>query len=236
MSVRVWAVVPAAGQGRRMGGTIPKQYLLLAGKPVLQRTVERLITHPRVRGVVVALAADDARWATLPCARMVGVSTVTGGAQRCHSVLAALNAVAGHAAPEDWVMVHDAARPCVRAADVEALVAVAGRHPVGGLLAVPVRDTMKRAGPGNEVVATVDRAGLWHALTPQMFRIGVLRRAIEAALAAGIVVTDEAQAIEHTGLAPLLVPGHADNIKVTEPQDHALAQLYLERQEEEPCA
>lgn len=232
MSTRAWAVVPAAGRGRRMAGAVPKQYLVLAGKPILQHTVERLVGHPRVRGVVVVLAAGDAHWDGLDLAARERVITVTGGDERCHSVLAALTHLAALAEGSDWVMVHDAARPCVRADDIDALVTAAGAHAVGGLLAVPVRDTMKRAGPGDEIVQTVDRHGLWHAQTPQMFRLAELRSAIEAALAAGVTVTDEAQALELRGRMPLLVAGHADNIKVTEPQDAALAELFLRRQDE----
>lgn len=231
---RAWAVVPAAGRGLRMGGDVPKQYLPLAGRPILQHTVARLAGHPRVRGVVVALAADDARWPGLGFTAPA-VRTVVGGAERVHSVLAALDALAGFPEADggDWVMVHDAARPCVRPADIEALADRAGAHPVGGLLALPVRDTMKRAGADGAVAETVDRTGLWHALTPQMFRLAALRDALRAALAAGRVPTDEAQAMELAGARPLLVAAHADNIKVTEPQDQALAELYLRRQAEE---
>lgn len=232
MNASVWAVVPAAGRGQRMGAALPKQYLPLAGKPIVQHAVERLVAHPRVRAVVVALAADDRHWATLELnLEHERVLTVTGGAERCLSVLAALGRLAGLAAADDWVLVHDAARPCLRAGDLDALIEACLGHPVGGLLATPVRDTLKRAGPAGEVVATVERTGLWHALTPQMFRLASLTAAIEAALASGVTVTDEAQAMELAGHAPLLVPGHADNIKVTEPRDRELAELYMRRGE-----
>ncbi len=232
MPARAWAVVPAAGQGLRMGADVPKQYLPLTGKPILQHTVERLAAHPRVRGVLVALAADDRRWPALGFTAPA-VRTVGGGAERVHSVLAALDALSGYAGAGDWVMVHDAARPCVRPVDIETLVERASAHPVGGLLALPVRDTMKRAAADGTVAETVERAGLWHALTPQMFRLAPLQGALRAALAAGRIPTDEAQAMELVGARPLLVPAHADNIKVTEPQDLALAELYLRRQAEE---
>jgi 2-C-methyl-D-erythritol 4-phosphate cytidylyltransferase len=216
-----------------MRADLPKQYLPLAGRPLLAHAIGRMVEHPAVRGVVVALRADDELWATAGYATDARVRIVAGGAERCHSVLNALVHLDRSGAGEDWVLVHDAARPCVRAADIDALLRAGAEHPVGALLAVPVRDTMKRAGPGGEVIATVDRGGLWHAQTPQMFRVGRLKSALESALAGGVVVTDEAQALERLGHAPLLVPGHADNIKVTEPYDYWLAEALLARQREE---
>jgi len=232
----VWTLVPAAGKGSRMGGGPPKQYRLLAGKPILEWSLERAAAHPRVAGVVVALAAADRHWGALSPRLEVPIRTVTGGAERCHSVLAALEHLAGAAAPGAWVLVHDAARPCLRPADLAALITQATAHPVGGLLAVPARDTMKRRAGDGTVAETVDRRELWHALTPQLFRLGALRDAITAALAAGIAVTDEAQAMELAGARPLLVPGHADNIKVTEPLDAVLAEAFLRSQEARSCA
>lgn len=229
MSERVWAVVPAAGKGARMGAEVPKQYLRLAGRTVLEHTLGLLTAQPLVAGVVVAIAADDELWPGVEASLTKPVITVTGGAERCHSVLAGITALTG-AADDDWVMVHDAARPCLRSGDVERMIGELAAHPVGGILAAPVRDTLKRGNAGGEIVATVDRRDLWHALTPQMFRIGVLRGAIADGLARGLVVTDEAQAIEAAGLVPRIVEGHGDNLKITHPADLALAEMILRTQ------
>lgn len=236
----LWAVVPAAGRGTRMGSEIPKQYLHVAGRAVIQHTVERLAAQAGVAGVVLALAADDRHWAELALRVTKPVVTVVGGAERCHSVLAALAYLQAEQPQATWAMVHDAARPCVRPGDLANLIDAALAHPVGALLATPVRDTMKRRAGDGSVAETVDRRDLWHALTPQLFRVAALHAAINAALEAGHVVTDEAQAMELAGQAPLLVPGHPDNIKVTEPYDRQLAELYLLAQhdstENDQCA
>ncbi len=233
MSVeRVWAVVPAAGSGRRMGSERPKQYLPLGTQPVLAHTLERLLGHPAVTAVVVALRAEDPYWPQLPLADDPRIRAVTGGAERMHSVWAGLDALAGEAAAEDWVLVHDAARPCLRRSDLDRLFAALAEDPVGGLLALPMADTVKRADASGRVQETVDRSTLWRALTPQMFRYGLLRRALAAAMEAGVLVTDEAQAVERLGQRPRLVQGHADNIKITHPGDLALAALFLSRIEE----
>lgn len=231
-----WAVIPAAGVGTRMAAEIPKQYLSLRGRTIIEHTLERFLSHPRIDGIVVAVAADDPIWPTLPAAVRARIRRADGGAERCHSVLNALKVLASAGQGGDWALVHDAARPCVRRADIDLMIETLSDHPVGGILAVPVRDTMKRADGALSISATVDRSGLWHALTPQMFRVGALAAAIERALASGVKVTDEAQAMELIGLAPRLVEGHADNIKITRPQDLELAELYLRHQEETRCA
>jgi len=229
-TVRFFAVVPAAGAGARMGAPVPKQYLRLGGRTVLEHTLARLCAQPQLRGVALALAADDRHWDALRYECPLPLWRVDGGAERCHSVLNALERLAQEAAPHDWVLVHDAARPCVRGSDIDRLIETARRHPVGGLLAVPVRDTMKRADEHATVLETVSRDGLWHALTPQMFRIGELTQAVRSALAEGCLVTDEAAAMERAGRAPRLVPGHSDNIKITRPEDLALAGFFLQQQ------
>ena len=226
-------MIPAAGLGQRMGAEVPKQYLPLRGRVVLEHTVERFASHPRIAGVMVAIAPQDASWQHLPCAHAAKVRRAEGGAERCHSVLNALKKLAETAVPGDWVLVHDAARPCLRRTDIDRMLDTLAAHPVGGILAAPVRDTMKRGGAQNEIIATVERKGLWHALTPQMFRLGALTKAIEQALAKEIIVTDESQAIELAGHQPMLVEGHADNVKITQPQDLKLADIYLRLQEEE---
>lgn len=227
---RVWAVVPAAGVGARMGAEVPKQYLPLLGRPLIEHTLERLLSHPRIAGVVVAVAAGDGRWRALGLAGQPGVTTVTGGAERCHSVLNALAWLLGQGRGGAWVLVHDAARPCLSHGEIDRLLETLADDPVGGLLGLPVRDTMKRAGAQDRVAGTVPREGLWHALTPQMFRTGALHAALGSALARGELVTDESSAMELAGHAPRLVPGRPENIKVTRPEDLALAELYLRQQ------
>ena len=227
---RYWALIPAAGVGRRMGERLPKQYLQLCGKPVIQHSIERLAGNPQIAGCVVVLSAEDQYWQEIASENQLNLYTAVGGKERCHSVLAGLDTLSEVAAAEDWVLVHDAARPCLRPDDIDALINAVGEHPVGGVLGVPVRDTMKRANALGEVVETVDRSQLWHALTPQMFRLAPLKEAISAALASGVTVTDEAQAMELSGAAPLLVAGHPDNIKITEPADRVLASLLMNAQ------
>lgn len=226
--VRCWAIVPAAGSGSRMAADIPKQYLSLGGKTVLEQTLNTLFACRRIDGVVLALSADDGYWPQI-APRFSGqrLDCVTGGEERCHSVLNALHHLAGHAGSHDWVLVHDAARPCVRVADIDLLVTALADDPHGGLLGVPVSDTMKRIDPDGRITATVERQGLWHAQTPQMFRLAGLRAALEQALAEGVVVTDEAAAMELAGCPPRMVQGHADNIKITLPADLALAEFHL---------
>ena len=230
-STRYWALVPAAGLGKRMGSAIPKQYLPLAGRPVIAHTLATLLDYPRIDGVVVAISAEDEWWPEV-AAKLTAVKpllVVTGGAERCHSVLNGLEALRERAALADWILVHDAARPCLTAEDLDRLLAELADDSVGGLLAVPVRDTLKQADAAGRVTATVDRSQLWHALTPQMFRLGMLHEALRAALARGLLVTDEAAAMEAAGFAPRLVEGRADNLKITRPEDLALAEFYLTR-------
>lgn len=230
MNGAVHAVVPAAGAGKRMGSAVPKQYLELAGRTVLEHTLWRLAGHALIQTVVVAISAGDEYFEDLRAKLPGKVSSAAGGAERCHSVLSALHALAAHAGPDDWVLVHDAARPCVRIADLDRMLATLGDDEVGGILAAPVRDTLKRCDAHGAIIATVDRTQLWHALTPQMFRLGTLTSAIETALADGVVVTDEAQAIERIGLTPRVVAGSADNLKITHPEDLALAAMILAAQ------
>lgn len=214
-----------------MGATLPKQYLPLAGRPVIAYTLDTLLHHSRIDGVVVVIGAEDEEWPEVAAELTTDtpLRVVTGGAERCHSVLNGLEALREWAAPDDWALVHDAARPCLTATDLDRLLIELAADPVGGLLAVPVRDTLKQADPAGRVVATVDRSPLWHALTPQMFRLGLLYDAVNAALARGLLVTDEAAAIEAAGFAPRLIEGRSDNLKITRPEDLALAEFYLKR-------
>lgn len=226
----LWVVLPAAGVGRRMGSSIPKQYLDLAGRAVIDHTLDLFVEDDRIRGVVVALGADDGYWNDTANAGHPKVARAPGGAERCHSVLNALKTLDGVADVADWVLVHDAARPCLRPVDLHRLIDELLDDEVGGLLGIPVRDTMKRANGGERIDATVDRSALWHAYTPQMFRLGLLRHALEEALDANDLVTDDASAIERLGHAPRLVEGHADNLKITRAEDLPLAHFYLQQQ------
>jgi 2-C-methyl-D-erythritol 4-phosphate cytidylyltransferase len=221
-----WLVVPAAGSGRRMaaGATdCPKQYRRLAAATLIEQALAPFLADQRCLGVVVALADGDRRWRELPLARDPRIATVTGGRERRDSVAAALAAVAARAASDPWVLVHDAARPCVSRAEIDALLAALATSPDGALLGLPVADTLKRATADLRVASTVSRDGVWRALTPQAFRL----RRLQAALAAGGTATDEAGAVEALGDQPRLVAGSPFNIKVTEPADLLFAAQLL---------
>ncbi|WPL16296.1 2-C-methyl-D-erythritol 4-phosphate cytidylyltransferase [Thiorhodovibrio winogradskyi] len=249
-AAKAWALIPAAGVGRRFGATRPKQYLELDGRRVIDHALERFLRHPGIHGCVVVLHPDDPYWPEGPHAHHPDVLRADGGAERCHSVRNGLDALAAVADERDWVLVHDAARPCLRREDLDHLLAALVSEPVGALLAVPVHDTVKRAtiqavddaavtGAGvtagtsaNALVVaeTVPRADLWRAFTPQAFRLGQLRQALDFALAQHHLVTDDASAMELLGLRPRLVEGHGDNIKITRPEDLDLARFYLSQQ------
>lgn len=215
-----WVVIPAAGVGSRMRADRPKQYLSLAGTTIIEHTLGRFLDHPRLQGLVVCLAAEDPYWPKLAIASDRRVQRAEGGGERADSVLAGLRRLSELGArAEDWVLVHDAARPNLAREDLDRLLGELANDPVGGLLAVPARDTLKRAGPGGRVQETVDRSVIWQAFTPQMFRLGLLCETLAGALAAGVAITDEASALEWAGHAPRLIEGRADNLKVTRPED-----------------
>ncbi|BAZ94434.1 4-diphosphocytidyl-2-methyl-D-erithritol synthase [Thiohalobacter thiocyanaticus] len=230
-SQRYWAVVPAAGIGRRMGAEVPKQYLPLGRQTVLEHTLDALYEEPRIQAVCVVHAVDDPYWKTLRYSAPRPLIEAPGGAERSDSVLSGILNLLTQAHPDDWVLVHDAARPCLRREDIANLMDTLTEDEVGGLLAVPTRDTMKEADDQGRVVATLDRSVIWHALTPQMFRLQTLHEALVRARDDARPVTDEAFAVEHLGLKPKLVEGHADNLKITRPEDLALAGFYLQQQE-----
>ncbi len=226
----IWAIIPAAGIGKRMQSVIPKQYLLLNNVPVLAHTVNGLLALDCISGLVVSLQDKDSEWDKLSIKSDKPIVKAAGGTERCDSVLNALNQLSSQTNfnPEtDWVMVHDAVRPCIRSEDINRLVAEV-KTEAGGLLAIPVRDTMKRQrGDSQNIASTVERNDLWHALTPQYFPWKILRQALQDAVTNGRVVTDESSAMEQSGYSPLLVNGHEDNIKITRPDDLQLAELYL---------
>lgn len=220
----VTAIVPAAGIGSRMQSVQPKQYLTIGNQTILEHSITSLLAHPAVTRVIVALNPDDQSFRHLPLACDPRITSVTGGKQRAESVLAGLQVVSG----TEWVLVHDAARPCLHQSDLARLLQYCGRSQSGAILAAPVRDTMKRSQPDQETIMhTVERNDLWHALTPQLFPLMLLRDCLTRALNEGATITDEASALEYGGYAPLLVPGRSDNIKVTRPEDLALAAFYL---------
>lgn len=224
------AVIPAAGVGKRMQSAIPKQYLTLHGKTILEHSVGRICSHPLLSALWLALDKADPYFAATSLADKA-VERVAGGSERVYSVLNALKQIDANVYP--WVLVHDAARPLIREADITTLINHCLQAGHGGILACPVRDTMKRgiaATSGNLVAGTVEREQLWHALTPQLFPTGQLRQAITDALTAGVTITDEASAMEWAGQPVLLVEGQADNIKITRPADLTLAAYILDQQ------
>jgi 2-C-methyl-D-erythritol 4-phosphate cytidylyltransferase len=215
-----WAVIPAAGVGARMAADRPKQYLQLGGLTILEHSLLCFLDHPRLKGLVISLAVDDPYWPTLPCALDSRIQQVAGGRERADSVLnALLHLHANGADDNDWVLVHDAARPNLARSDLDNLLNELKDDPVGGLLAVPAKDTLKRADAHGRVTETVDRSLIWQAYTPQMFRLGALHRALAESLVSNVSITDEASAIEWAGQSPRLIEGRADNIKVTRPED-----------------
>ncbi|MFA0148490.1 2-C-methyl-D-erythritol 4-phosphate cytidylyltransferase [Vibrio lentus] len=226
----VIAVVPAAGVGSRMKADRPKQYLQIHSKTILEHTVEKLLSHPQVSKIVVAVSDDDPYYPELPLNLNPQVIRVSGGTERADSVLSALDYIAQQQL-SNWVMVHDAARPCIQLSDIDKLISGAMTHDVGAILAAPVRDTMKRGAQG-QIEHTVDRVDLWHALTPQMFRSKPLRKVLSEALQQGVSITDEASAFEWKGLSPALIAGRSDNFKITQPEDLALAEFYLSQNKE----
>ena len=227
----VWAVVPAAGSGRRFESDRPKQYVALGARPVIAHVVAKLAAVRGVAGIVAAVAPADPWWDEAAGVFDAPVVRVDGGAERRDSVMNALDYLGTVASAHDRVLVHDAVRPCVTVAEIERVVAAARRHPHGAVLGAPVADTLKRAGAQGAIEETVDRDRLWRAFTPQVFPFGRLRAALRSAIADGFVVTDEAQAMERAGACPILVEGSPGNIKITRPQDLALAGAWLDAEE-----
>ena len=227
----IFALIPAAGAGKRMGGHVPKQYLSLLGKSILEHTLSLFVNNEKIKSVIVTVAPDDKLLSGLPSPLLEQCKIVTGGAERCDSVVAGLNCLRKTESDDSWVLVHDAARPCVRPRDIDKLIETLLGNSVGGLLATPVLDTLKDSENSGLVSKTIDRSRLWRALTPQMFRLGLLHEALIASLKCGAKVTDESQAIENAGFSATLVEGSNDNIKVTRPEDLWLAEAILSHHE-----
>ena len=227
-SQKIWAVVPAAGVGKRMNADRPKQYLELAGKTVIEHTLSRLLQAEVFAAVAVAISEEDPYWSELSIASHEKIITAAGGKERADSVLSGLHAIRTQATDDDWVLVHDAARPCITRADIHHLIESLINDEVGGILALPCADTLKNV-QGKNILGTVDRSVIWRALTPQMFRYGTLKTALEHAVG-NPVITDEASALELQGLQPKIVEGRPDNIKITRPEDLALAQFFMAQQ------
>ncbi|MCB1673434.1 MAG: 2-C-methyl-D-erythritol 4-phosphate cytidylyltransferase [Pseudomonadales bacterium] len=225
-----WLIVPAAGKGQRFGSHIPKQYLSLQNKTVMECTLNRLSQLTQISQIVVPIHPQDTTACTLSFENPKKITFCEGGVERFDSVLAGLEHIAAQANVDDWVLVHDVARPCVRLEDIQKLIVELQHEPVGGILAHPVRDTIKQANANSHIIATVPRQDLWQALTPQMFRFDVLYQALKHAKQQQMVVTDEASAVELLGYQPKLVIGSHDNLKITFPSDLLLAQYILEQQ------
>lgn len=226
----IWAIVPAAGKGTRMGAALPKQYLPLAGKTVIEHTLERLLSLKQLQQIVVALNPTDQCWQDLPVANAQRIAAINGGSERSESVLNGLYDLDGQADKLDWVLVHDAARPCILPDSVAELINSVGDHLIGGILGVPVSDTLKQVNSHYGIEGTVDRRLVWHAQTPQLFRYGVLRDALESARRENRAITDEASALEAMGYCPRMVEGRSDNIKVTRPDDLWMAEMIMKSQ------
>ncbi len=236
MNHSIWAIVPAAGIGKRMQSSIPKQYLSLNGRPVLEHTINTLLKNKNISGLVIALQPDDGYFSDIKINSNKPVLQAIGGIERADSVLNAINKLFKHEqfdAGSDWVMVHDAVRACLKQQDINTLVSEVAMNKNGGLLALPVRDTMKRQKTDSSVASvakTIERENLWHALTPQYFPASSLKKALEQAQLDNLEITDESSAMELAGFSPRLVQGYEDNIKITRPDDLRLASLFLQSQ------
>ena len=228
---KYWAIVPAAGVGQRFAADIPKQFHYLNGTLVAQHTLSRLLSLPLINAIIAPCDVASGYWSKVPATSDRRVRLVAGGAQRAHSVLNGLVALEELAAENDWVLVHDMARPCTTAGNISKLIDEVGDHPVGGILAAPINDTLKIIDADKSIVSTVNRAQYRAAQTPQMFRFGLLKSSIKAMLKEQKFPTDEASAIEYAGLSAMVVEGRQDNIKITRREDLAIAEAIMKNQE-----
>ena len=224
--MRIWAVIPAAGVGKRYSSDIPKQYLSLNGMPVLLHSINKFVKLDEIHEILVALNPDDEFWQKLNFSHPK-VKTINGGPERCYSVNNALEELSGRAENGDWILVHDAVRPCISDFDLNKIIEIVHDEDVGGLLACPILDTIKKVGDNLDVLKTIPREGLWSAMTPQIFRYELLKKALNAVLNSARSVTDEAKAIELIGLTPKIIEGDKTNIKITHPSDMVLAESII---------
>lgn len=225
----VHALIPAAGQGARFGGSVLKQYLSIAGKPVLSHAIDAVNLYPEISGITVVLGAEDNMFGKLIDAESIGLNTVMGGASRAESVMNGLNSIRRSHPESKWVLVHDAVRPCLPRSCLSSLLDKGLKCPDGAILAIPVQDTLKQANDSGRISRTIDRRQLWAAQTPQLFPLERLAGALESTLHAGDAPTDEAGAMERSGARPLLVMGSPANIKITVPDDVAIAEAWFAR-------
>ena len=231
---KVWCVVPAAGIGTRMQSSVPKQYLKLGRYSILDTTLERLLSCDAIDNIVVCIQQGDSYWKESLFATHPQITVAIGGKDRSDSVLNGVQAIKLQASSNDWVLVHDAARPCVRRSDIDLLTSAALANQLGAILASPIHDTIKKVS-NSLSEETLDRSTLWRALTPQLFKLNELEQALISAKQENKVVTDEASAIEQFNKPVQIIKGHSDNIKVTSPADLNLAMYYLEQQDKEQC-
>ena len=228
---KIWAILPAAGAGKRFSTEKPKQFFELNGLPVAEHCLQRLLTIESLQSIIIPCDMSASEWAQVRSVQNPKVQLVTGGDQRANSVLNGLQAIASHVDDTDWVLVHDIARPCITSADINKLIDAVENHAAGGVLTASVNETLKKVSSDQHIEATVDRAQYRLAQTPQIFKFSLLKAAIENCLQAGITPTDEAFAVEHAGLPVLVVEGRQDNIKITRQEDLAIASAILNSQE-----
>ena len=226
MARKIIAVIPAAGVGSRMQADKPKQYLTILGRTILEHTLSIMLAHQTIERVIVAISPTDPYAKELAILTHSKIQVVEGGETRAESVLNALNAIQEENA---WALVHDAARPCLSESDLNKLLEIDDEQ--GAILAIPVTDTIKRSNSSGDIISTEDRSQLWQAQTPQFFRADLLKQALTDGLAQNKTITDEASAMEFAGFQPHLVAGRSDNLKVTRPEDLALAEFYLTRKQ-----
>ena len=228
---RLWVVIPAAGIGKRMGVDIPKQYITVCDKAIIEHTVEKFTSRNDLQGILVALSNSDQHWPTLELSKNNKITTVTGGEERYKSVYNALCSLKNKADDDDWILVHDAVRPCITTSEIDQFIADLDHlNGIGGILALPCFETMKKANTNHEIEETIDRKFIWHAQTPQMFRYKKLFLAIEKIMNENIFITDEAMAMELAGYKPILIQGTHSNIKITDQNDLKYLESFL-RQE-----
>lgn len=227
MAQKYWVIITAAGIGMRLRADIPKQYLLLTGKTILEHAVDCFLHEDLFAGIIIVLHPQDQHWQQLSLAKNPNIKTCLGGDIRTISVFNALKYLTKLAAKDDWVLIHDGVRPCLNKAELYSLINNLQNHPIGGLLAVKINDTIKRVSLDNKIIETVDRNNLWRAMTPQMFRFGLLYQAINNAIDNQLPITDDAMALESLGLQPMIVAGSSSNLKITYPEDLQLAEYFL---------